>query len=63
MGLAFKLSDAEVDRLIQSGKAVPLKYFPKGNTKKGYALFETPDLGSRSWKNYFKKSFAQIERK
>lgn len=63
MGLAFKLPDNEVDTLIQSGRAVPLKYFLKGNIKKGYALFEAPDLRSRKWKNYFKKSFSEIDRK
>ena len=62
MGMSFKLSDIDVNELIQSRKAVPLKYFPKGNIKKGYALFESPDLSSRKWKNYFKKSFAEIEK-
>ena len=59
MGLAFKLSDAEVGSLIERGKAVSLKYFPKGNVKKGYALFESPDLDSNKWKVYFKKSFSE----
>ena len=39
VGLAFKLPEKEVARLISSGKAKPLKYFPKGHVKKGYALF------------------------
>ncbi len=53
-GLAFKLPENEVDRLIDSGKAIPLKYFPKGNIKKGYALFESPDDSEPSrWKGYF----------
>ena len=42
-GLAFKLTDAEVANLIEEGIAKPLKYFNKGNTKKGYALFENPE--------------------
>ncbi len=42
-GLAFKLPQVEVTQLINSGKAKPLRYFPKGHFKKGYALFEVPD--------------------
>ncbi len=56
-GLAFKLAEAEVSKLIASGKALPLKYFPNGNIKKGYALFKSPELGSNKWKNYFHKAF------
>jgi len=41
-GLAFKLPESEVTELIELGQAKPLKYFPKGNIKKGYALFENP---------------------
>jgi len=53
-GLAFKLPEKEVDKLISSGKAIPLKYFPKGNIKTGYALFENPDDSKPSrWKKYF----------
>ena len=51
----------EANKLIGSGKAVPLKYFAKGNVKKGYALFESPELSSRKWKSYFEKAFAEIE--
>ena len=54
IGLAFKLPDEEVKELIKSGRASHLKYFPKGNIKKGYALFEEPDLKRPShWKEYF----------
>ncbi|MFV1976079.1 MAG: hypothetical protein ACC651_10040, partial [Candidatus Scalindua sp.] len=42
VGLAFKLPKKEVEKLINNGNAVPLKYFPKGHVKKGYALFENP---------------------
>jgi TfoX/Sxy family transcriptional regulator of competence genes len=53
-GLAFKLPAVEVERLIASGKAIPLKYFPKGHIKKGYALFENPDDSRPGrWKEYF----------
>ncbi len=40
VGLAFKLPNHEVEKLIESGKAKPLQYFPKGHVKKGYALFD-----------------------
>ena len=59
-GLAFKLPDSEVTELISSGKAQPLKYFAKGHIKKGYAVFEKPELSKQSkWKNYFLKSIKQ----
>jgi TfoX/Sxy family transcriptional regulator of competence genes len=54
VGLAFKLPEKEVASLISSGKAKPLKYFPKGHVKKGYALFESPERSKPSrWKAYF----------
>ena len=54
VGLALKLPDEEVKELIKSDRASHLKYFPEGNIKKGYALFETPDLTRTShWKKYF----------
>ena len=57
VGLAFKLPEKEVVNLINSGKAMPLKYFPKGHVKKGYALFESPESSKPSrWKSYFVKS-------
>jgi len=60
VGLAFKLPEAEVSSLIHSGQAKPLKYFPKGNIKKGYALFENPSLSNPSqWKVYFIKAAQQ----
>ena len=59
-GLAFKLAESEVRKLISSGKAKPLKYFEKGNVKKGYALFENPETSNKScWKNYFMKAIGQ----
>jgi len=52
-GLAFKLQEAEADKLISSGKAKPLKYFEKGHIKKGYAMFENPELQKKThWKKY-----------
>jgi len=61
VGLAFKLPQQEVDRLINSGKAKPLKYFPKGHVKKGYVLFEEPSEKKAShWKKYFIKSALQV---
>jgi hypothetical protein len=57
MGLAFKLSDVEADKLIKSGRAVPLKYFKKGNIKKGYVMFKSPNLNQiKRWKGYFLKA-------
>jgi len=54
VGLAFKLPEPEVSNLINSGKAKSLKYFPNGNIKKGYALFENPGLSNPNrWKPYF----------
>ena len=56
-GLAFKLEEQEASKLIKSGKAIPLKYFPKGHVKKGYALFDEPNEKKAShWKKYFIKS-------
>ena len=57
VGLAFKLSDQEVAGLISRGSAKPLRYFPNGYIKKGYALFENPDNNkTRQWKKYFMKA-------
>lgn len=56
-GLAFKLSDSDVESLISSGKAKPLKYFDKGHVKAGYAMFENPEKSKNSrWKGYFEKA-------
>lgn len=55
VGLAFKLPEKEVDKLINAGKANTLRYFPKGYVKKGYALFENPEIEKPDyWKKYFK---------
>lgn len=62
VGLAFKLPEDEASKLIDSGRAKPLKYFPKGHIKKGYALFENPDLSkSKQWKNYFLLATQQVD--
>ena len=59
-GLAFKLSESELAKLITSGKAKPLKYFEKGYIKKGYAMFENPEAAKKSkWKIYFIKAIKQ----
>ncbi|MCG8604002.1 hypothetical protein MJD09_03255, partial [bacterium] len=53
-GLAFKLPEQEVEALIASGEAKPLKYFAKGYIKKGYVLFENPERAETTkWKEYF----------
>ncbi len=60
VGLAFKLPQQDVETLIANGEAKPLKYFPKGHIKKGYALFEAPDLSRKSrWKAYFLEAAKQ----
>ena len=60
-GLAFKLPENKVRKLIKEGKAIPLKYFPKGHVKKGYALFENPnEKKSNHWKWYFIESVGQV---
>ena len=57
VGLAFKLPEKEVASLIGSGKAKPLKYFPRGHEKRGYALFESPERSKPNrWKTYFLKA-------
>ncbi len=57
MGLAFKLSEKDVEKLLKSGKATQLRYFGKGNIKKGYAMFQDPNLNQiKRWKSYFLKS-------
>ncbi|QDT98222.1 TfoX/Sxy family protein [Gimesia aquarii] len=61
MGLAFKLPEQEAEDLIAEGKAKPLKYFAKGRTKKGYALFEDPEsCEAVTWKKYFLKAAQQV---
>jgi DNA-3-methyladenine glycosylase II len=58
-GLAFRLPKDEVNELIRSSQAIPLKYFPKGHIKKDYALFENPDLSQMQiWKPYFRKAIS-----
>jgi len=39
VGLAFKLPDETRDRLLSSGHAAPLRYFPKVPIKRDYVLF------------------------
>ena len=59
-GLAFKLPESEVAKLLACGSAKPLKYFEKGHVKKGYALFENPEAAKKSkWKKYFLKAVRQ----
>jgi len=60
-GLAFKLPENKVNKLIKDGKAIPLKYFPEGHVKKGYALFQNPsDKKPNYWKKYFIESVEQV---
>ncbi|MBL4566999.1 MAG: hypothetical protein JKY85_03090 [Porticoccus sp.] len=60
-GLAFKLPETEINTLLSSGKAKPLKYFEKGHIKEGYAMFEKPESSKKSrWGNYFLKAIRQV---
>ncbi len=62
VGLAFKLPDSEVCKLIESGEAKPLRYFDKGNVKKGYALFDNPEgKENENWKKYFLMAIEQSQ--
>jgi hypothetical protein len=61
VGLAFKLPEKEVDKLISSGNAKPLRYFPTGPIKKNYALFEAPTLTMvKRWRKYFMKAVKSV---
>ena len=61
MGLAFKIPESEVVELISCGEARPLRYFPKGHVKKGYVMFENPDMENNSrWVEYFLKAIEQV---
>ena len=57
VGLAIKLPEKKVETLIKNGCAKPFKYYSKSPIKKGYALFESPDLTNiEEWKRYFLES-------
>ena len=59
-GLAFKLSESEVNWLLSCGKAKPLQYFVNGHIKEGYAMFEDPESSRKSrWESYFSKAIKQ----
>ncbi len=61
VGLAFKLPENEVEKLINSGEAIPLKYFPDSPIKSGYALFENPDTKKLfHWRKYFKMAINSL---
>ena len=61
VGLAFKLPEKEVDKLISKGNAKPLRYFPAGPIKKDYALFEAPNLTTvKRWRKYFMKAMQYV---
>lgn len=61
VGLAIKLPEKKVETLIKKGNAKSFKYYPKGPTKIGYALFESPDLSNtEEWKTHISESI-QLE--
>ncbi len=39
VGLAFKVPTVVHDRLLESGRVLPLRYFPKSPIKRDYVLF------------------------
>ncbi len=59
VGLAMKLPEASGAKLLKSGKAEPLRYFPKSPVKKGYVLF--PDGGRRITKALSNNMIESIE--
>lgn len=62
VGLAFKLPEPDVKNLLSSQKAKEFKYFPKGNIKKGYVLFENPENRKPVyWKKYFIKAIEKVQ--
>ena len=62
VGLAFRLPADEVAEMIESGQAIPLKYFAKGHVKKDYALFENPeDKSAASLKRLFERAIEQAD--
>ena len=62
VGLAFKLVDVEAENLIKEGKAKPLRYFAKGKIKKGYVLFENPEIKPNSnWNDYLLSAIKQSQ--
>ncbi len=55
--LAYKLPELEVNKLLETGSAKPLKYIEKGHIKNGYAMFENPESSKKGhWKNYVLKA-------
>jgi hypothetical protein len=53
VGLAFKLPQTDVTRLIANNRAKPLRYFARGNIKKDYVLFENPQQEEIDvWRKY-----------
>lgn len=44
VGLAFKVPTDVRDRLLDIGKAIPLRYFPDAPIKKDYVLFPDAEI-------------------
>jgi len=57
VGLALKLPEKTRNRLLKSGKVLPLRYFPKGPVKTGYVLFPSgTKKGGKTLHKYVKES-------
>ena len=64
VGLAFKLPEEVCARLIESGVASDLRYFPNSPIKKGYALFPSyQDLTSIEIASYLERAIAHVRMK
>ena len=61
VGLAIKLPEETTDNLLKDKKAVPLRYFPEGPVKKGYALFPGGVAeGSETLDGYVRESIEYV---
>ena len=61
VGLAVKLREETTDDLLKDKKAVPLRYFPEGPIKKGYALFPGGVAeGSETLHGYVRESIEYV---
>ena len=61
VGLAIKLPEETIKKLLKNKKAVPLRYFPKGPIKKDYVLFPSGvEKGGKALNNYVSESIEYV---